>query len=151
MQCRYLTGGKLRGKTDVYSFGIVLLQLITARPASAVVGDNRRINIADWVRETLSKEVHGDISSVIDHSIRGHCDLVSVRKVAELALRCAERDVHARPTMTEVVAELEALQQQQRDDGASSATGTSGSSAMAEDDEAAVAGAHEVVPLAEAQ
>jgi hypothetical protein len=138
MQCRYLKAGELRGKTDVYSFGIVLLQLITSRPTYAVGGgDNRRINIADWVRETLSKEVHGAISSVIDSGIRGHCDLVAVRKVAELALRCAEReDVHARPTM----AELEALQQ--RDDGASSATGTSGSSAMAEDDEAAVAGAH---------
>jgi hypothetical protein len=145
--CRYLKAGELRGKTDVYSFGIVLLQLITSRPTSAVDGNKRHINIADWVREMLSEGGSG-ISSVIDSSIRGHCDLVAVLKVAELALRCAQReDVHARPTMTEVVAELEALQQ--RDDGASSAAGTSCSSAMAEDDETAVAGAHEVVQLAE--
>lgn len=139
----------------MYSFGIVLLQLITSRPTTVVVGDNRRVNIGDWVRERLSEggsgSQRGDISSVIEPSIRGHCDLVAVRKVAEIALRCAEsKDVHARPTMTEVVAELEALQQQRRDDGASSAAGTSGGSAMAEeeDDEAAV---HEVVQLAEAQ
>lgn len=147
----------------MYSFGIVLLQLITSRPTSIVVvdGNNRRsISIADWVRDVLaesgsgSQHRQGDISSVIDPSIRGgHCDLVDVRKVAELALRCAEReDFHARPTMTEVVAELEALAlQQQRDDGPASGAGTSGSSssAMAEDDEP-VAGSHEVVQLAEA-
>jgi hypothetical protein len=138
--CRYLKAGELRGKTDVYSFGIVLLQLITSRPTCAVDGNKRHINIADWVREMLSEGGSG-ISSVIDSSIRGHCDLVAVLKVAE------REDVHARPTMTEVVAELEALQQ--RDDGASSAAGTSCSSAMAEDDETAVAGAHEVVQLAE--
>jgi hypothetical protein len=152
MACRYLKAGELRGKTDVYSFGIVLLVLITAGPTTVVVG-NKHVNIADWVREMLlsqgaSAGSHGDISSVIDHSIRGHCDLVSVRKVAELALRCAQReDVHGRPTMAEVVAELEALQQ--RDDGASEA-GTSGCSAMAEeeDDEPV---AEEVGQLTEAQ
>ncbi|XP_066334299.1 receptor-like protein kinase At3g21340 [Miscanthus floridulus] len=151
----YLKAGELRGKTDVYSFGIVLLVLITARPTSVVVG-NKHVNIADWVREVLSQDRsgrhHGDISSVIDHSIRGHCDLDSARKLVELALRCAQReDVHARPTMAEVVVELEALQQP--DDGASAA-GTSGCSAMAEeedDEAAAAAGVHEVVQLAEAQ
>jgi hypothetical protein len=142
----------------VYSFGIVLLVLITARPTTVVVGD-KHVNIADWVWEMLSQDGsgrHGDISSVIDHSIRGHCDLISALKVAELALRCTQReDVHACPTMAEVVAELEALQQQlQRDDDGASAAGTSGCPAMAEeeeDDEAAVAGVHEVVELAEAQ
>lgn len=149
MQCRYLKAGEVRGKTDVYSFGVVLLQLITSRPA---VDSNKR-HIADWVREMLSEGGSG-ISSVIDHKIRDHCDLVSVRKVAELALRCTQcDDFQARPTMAVVVAELEALQQ--RDNEASSSAGTSGS-AMAreeEDDEpAAVAGVHEVVvQLAEQQ
>uniref|UniRef100_K3ZHC4 non-specific serine/threonine protein kinase n=1 Tax=Setaria italica TaxID=4555 RepID=K3ZHC4_SETIT len=127
----YLRAGELRGKTDVYSFGIVLLVLITNRPACSVV-DNKHTNIADWVRASLG---HGrsrgqDVARVIDQRIRDHCDLNSVWKVVELALRCAQREeAHARPTMTEVVATLEALQREV----VASAAGTSSSSAMAED------------------
>lgn len=66
----------------------------------------------------------------------------------ELALRCAEHeDFNARPTMAEVVAELEALMLQRDDNDSASASasaaGTSGSSAMADDDEPA-AGVREV-------
>ncbi|RCV39702.1 hypothetical protein SETIT_8G244300v2 [Setaria italica] len=131
MDPEYLRAGELRGKTDVYSFGIVLLVLITNRPACSVV-DNKHTNIADWVRASLG---HGrsrgqDVARVIDQRIRDHCDLNSVWKVVELALRCAQREeAHARPTMTEVVATLEALQREV----VASAAGTSSSSAMAED------------------
>lgn len=131
MDPEYLRAGELRGKTDVYSFGIVLLVLITNRPACSVV-DNKHTNIADWVRASLG---HGrsrgqDVARVIDQKIRDHCDLNSVWKVVELALRCAQREeAHARPTMTEVVATLEALQREV----VASAAGTSSSSAMAED------------------
>jgi hypothetical protein len=129
--CRYLRFGELRGKTDVYSFGIVLLVLVTNRPAFA-----NDTNIPDWVRASLCRGTASrieNVAGVIDQRIRGHCDLNSVLKVVELALHCAQReDVHARPTMTEVVAALEALQREE-----ASAARTSGS-AMAEDEPAHV-------------
>lgn len=121
---RYMADGELRGKTDVYSFGILLLVLVANRPASCVV-DSETKGIADWVHETLllvdgGGACHDDhyyrISSVLDRRI-GCCDLDSVGKVLELALRCAHPDAHARPTMTDVVAELERLQ---REDGEAS-------------------------------
>ncbi|KAJ1277258.1 hypothetical protein BS78_05G281300 [Paspalum vaginatum] len=130
---QYLSsGGQVRGKTDVYSFGILLLVLITAKPASVPRDNNKDINIADLVRQrlfqgggggggrsrsrslSLSRRDENNIKSLLDPSILGHCDLSSAWKVADLALRCAQADdVGARPTMTEVVAELEALQRQE--------------------------------------
>ncbi|KAL6653521.1 hypothetical protein ACP70R_008445 [Stipagrostis hirtigluma subsp. patula] len=138
----YIFSHHLSDKADVYSFGIVLLVLITARPAIFKV-DNKEINIAEWVREKLSQGEGGvgsnnDVESVIDPRIRGDCDLNSVRKVAELAFRCIQREVvRARPTMSLVVAALmENLQLVK-----ASAAGTSGALVLHNEP---VAGADEV-------
>jgi hypothetical protein len=90
-------------------FGVVLLVLITGRPAIFTAANNaERINLVHWVQGRL---LEGDIETVIDPRIRGDCDVNSLWKVAELALRCTERAGRDRPTMAEVVEGLtESLQ-----------------------------------------
>ncbi|KQK11872.1 hypothetical protein BRADI_1g00260v3 [Brachypodium distachyon] len=96
----YHATAHLSEKSDVYSFGAVLLVLITGRPAYITVGETEGITIARWVEDRLSE---GDIEGVIDPRIQGDCDVNSVWKVADLALRCTKKVARERPTMTEVV------------------------------------------------
>nr|CAB3492162.1 unnamed protein product [Digitaria exilis] len=103
----YYNTSHLSEKSDVFSFGVVLLVLITGRPA-ITVDNNERTNVAHWVRGKLSE---ADIESVADLIIREDCDLNSLWKATELALRCTEPAGRDRPTMTEVMEALrESLQ-----------------------------------------
>lgn len=97
---RYYATSRLSQKSDVYSFGAVLLVLITGRPAIIIVSETERTTVTLWVEDRLSE---GDIEGVIDPRMQRDCDVNSVWKVAELALRCAKQAARERPTMAEVV------------------------------------------------
>ncbi|OAP14608.1 hypothetical protein AXX17_AT1G46060 [Arabidopsis thaliana] len=91
----------LTEKSDVYSFGIVILEIITNKP---VIDQNReKRHIAEWVGQMLTK---GDIKSITDPSLHGDYDSVSVWKAVELAMSCLNPSSTNRPTMTQVVFEL---------------------------------------------
>jgi len=88
--------------SDVYSFGVVLLELITGKPA--IVRDPEPISLIRWAQRRLSR---GDIEAVVDASMQGDYDVNSVWKAAETALKCTELNSLQRPTMTEVVVQLQ--------------------------------------------
>ncbi|KAG7594899.1 Protein kinase domain [Arabidopsis thaliana x Arabidopsis arenosa] len=91
----------LTEKSDVYSFGIVILEIITNKP---VIDQNReKRHIAEWVGQMLTK---GDIKSITDPSLHGDYDSGSVWKAVELAMSCLNPSSVNRPTMTQVVSEL---------------------------------------------
>ncbi|VYS48811.1 unnamed protein product [Arabidopsis thaliana] len=98
---RYYRTNWLTEKSDVYSFGIVILEIITNKP---VIDQNReKRHIAEWVGQMLTK---GDIKSITDPSLHGDYDSVSVWKAVELAMSCLNPSSTNRPTMTQVVFEL---------------------------------------------
>ncbi|XP_010462025.1 PREDICTED: probable LRR receptor-like serine/threonine-protein kinase At1g51820 [Camelina sativa] len=91
----------LTEKSDVYSFGIVLLEIITNRP---VIDQSReKPHIAEWVGVMLTK---GDINSIMDPSLNEDYDSGSVWKAVELAMTCLNPSSSRRPTMSQVVIEL---------------------------------------------
>ncbi|KAG8381309.1 hypothetical protein BUALT_Bualt06G0109000 [Buddleja alternifolia] len=81
-----IENGELTTESDVYSFGIVLLRLLTARPAEGVVRD---------VKCALER---GNLDTVLDMSA-GDWPLGQVKQLAYLALRCCERDRLDRPDL----------------------------------------------------
>jgi hypothetical protein len=83
----------------VYSFGIVLLEVVTGQPP--ILPES--VHIVQWARQRLAK---GDIESVVDGNMQGRYDLNSVWKVADLALRCTEQTSSQRPAMADVVVQL---------------------------------------------
>ncbi|XP_075110312.1 putative LRR receptor-like serine/threonine-protein kinase At1g06840 isoform X2 [Nicotiana tabacum] len=94
----YFFTHKLTEKSDVYSLGIVFLELLTGmRPIS----HGRNI-----VREVNAACQSGTMASVIDRSI-GPYSSDCVKKFLDLALRCSLDEQKDRPTMLEVVRELE--------------------------------------------
>ncbi|XP_010545648.1 PREDICTED: probable LRR receptor-like serine/threonine-protein kinase At1g51860 [Tarenaya hassleriana] len=91
----------LTEKSDVFSFGVVLLEIITNRP---VIDQSReRAHIGEWVGLMLTR---GDINSIVDQKLQGDFDQNSIWKAVETAMACLNPSSARRPTMTQVVVEL---------------------------------------------
>ncbi|KAJ3691288.1 hypothetical protein LUZ61_020452 [Rhynchospora tenuis] len=97
----YYTLHQLSEKSDVFSFGVVLLEIVTGRPP--IITGTEGGNLVEWVHRKLSI---GDIKSIVDPRIQEKYDVNSVWKVTELACKCTEYASSRRPTMTVVAAEL---------------------------------------------
>ncbi|XP_044359032.1 putative leucine-rich repeat receptor-like protein kinase At2g19210 [Triticum aestivum] len=93
---------QLTAKSDVYSFGVVLLEMVTGKPA--VVREATPISIIHWSRQRMAR---GNIESVVDARMCGIYDINSVWKVVEIALKCTAYVSPQRPTMTDVVDQLQ--------------------------------------------
>ncbi|OEL26035.1 Receptor-like protein kinase [Dichanthelium oligosanthes] len=98
----YYATGKPTTKSDVYSFGVVVLQVVTGRPA--VLRDPEPTSIIQWSRQRLAR---GNIEGVVDPRMRGDHDVNGVWKAADIALKCTAQSSAQRPTMTDVVAQLQ--------------------------------------------
>ncbi|VAH65172.1 unnamed protein product [Triticum turgidum subsp. durum] len=92
---------QLTVKTDVYSFGIVLLEIITGQ--SPVFMDPQTVHLPNWVRQKIAK---GSIRDVVDKKLLDQYDASSLQGAVDLALNCVENAAIDRPTMTEVVSRL---------------------------------------------
>ncbi|KAK0597275.1 hypothetical protein LWI29_023585 [Acer saccharum] len=97
----YYISGRLTEKSDVYSFGVVLLELITSK--TVIEKSHERIHISQWVSFMLAK---GDIKNVVDPRLHGDFDINSVWKAIEIATACVSPNSAKRPTMAQVVMEL---------------------------------------------
>jgi serine/threonine protein kinase len=95
---RYYLSNQLSAKSDVFSFGVVLLEIITGRPP--IVAGIEEGNLVQWVHHKLSG---GDIESIVDPKIQYKYKINSVWKVTELACKCTEHTSSKRPTMSTVV------------------------------------------------
>ncbi|GAA0183152.1 hypothetical protein LIER_30619 [Lithospermum erythrorhizon] len=99
----YYETSRLTEKSDIYSFGIVLLEIVTGRPA--IQRNNEPTHIITWV---TSEIVKGDLSNIVDPKLQGDYDINSIWKVLEVAMSCVARKSTRRPTMNFVVIELNA-------------------------------------------
>ncbi|XP_045807065.1 receptor-like protein kinase [Trifolium pratense] len=92
---------------DVYSYGVVLLELITRKKVVDPLF-MEGTDIVGWVRLLWSET--GEINQIVDSSLVNECldtnIMENVTKVLMLALRCTEKDPHKRPTMTDVTKQL---------------------------------------------
>ncbi|KAF8647591.1 hypothetical protein HU200_065221 [Digitaria exilis] len=98
----YFLTHKLTDKSDVYSLGVVFLELLTGMQP---ISHGRNI-----VREVLAANQSGMIFSVVDNRM-GSYPAECVERFAALALRCCQDETDLRPSMVEVVRELEAIWQ----------------------------------------
>nr|QAS62453.1 leucine-rich repeat receptor-like protein kinase [Sedum alfredii] len=99
----YCNSQKLSEKSDVFSYGVVLLEIITGQPVISKSRDE--FHIAKWVSNLLN--IQGDVKLIIDQRIQAdEYDENSVWKAVELAMKCVSTTSDKRPTMSEVVIEL---------------------------------------------
>ncbi|GLT63591.1 hypothetical protein SLA2020_361470 [Shorea laevis] len=104
----YGVTGRVTRKVDVFSFGIILMELITGRKALDETHSEDSLHIVAWFRRMhMNKDT---FQQAIDPTIELDEDtLASISKVAELASHCSGEDPNQRPDMAHTVNVLSSL------------------------------------------
>lgn len=100
----YAMTGHLLVKSDVYSYGVVLLELLTGRKPVDLSQPPGQENLVAWARPLLTTKM--GLESIIDPSLGPNIPFDSVSKVAAISSMCVQPEVSHRPFMGEVVQAL---------------------------------------------
>uniref|UniRef100_A0A5B7AKS7 non-specific serine/threonine protein kinase n=1 Tax=Davidia involucrata TaxID=16924 RepID=A0A5B7AKS7_DAVIN len=101
----YLSTGQSSEKTDVFGFGILLLELITGQRALEFgKAANQKGAMLDWV-----KKIHQEkkLDLLVDKDLKNNYDRIEVGEMVQVALLCTQYLPGHRPKMSEVVRMLE--------------------------------------------
>uniref|UniRef100_A0A0D9WTK1 Protein kinase domain-containing protein n=1 Tax=Leersia perrieri TaxID=77586 RepID=A0A0D9WTK1_9ORYZ len=99
----YYTHGIVDEKTDVFAFGVFLLEVMTGR--KPVDGSHK--SLLSWARPFLNE---GKIESLVDPRIGSDYDGEQARRLAFVASLCIRSSAAWRPSMTEVLELLEGVE-----------------------------------------
>ncbi|XP_041004215.1 probable serine/threonine-protein kinase PBL7 isoform X1 [Juglans microcarpa x Juglans regia] len=102
----YATSGKLTMKSDIYSFGVVLLELITGRKALDV-SHGRDRQLVEWARPIFNER--NKYVQLADPLLRGQFSESVLKKAVDVAILCLQEKANNRPSMQDVVAALNYL------------------------------------------
>ncbi|KAG6489798.1 putative leucine-rich repeat receptor-like serine/threonine-protein kinase At2g14440 isoform X2 [Zingiber officinale] len=98
----YLLNGRVSKASDVYGFGIILLEMISGQ--LPIVHGEEQHHIVDWISQRIARE-----ANFVDTSMNECYDPSSVWKVLQLALSCTTLSASRRPLMAEVVIRLKEI------------------------------------------
>ncbi|EFJ26019.1 hypothetical protein SELMODRAFT_15419, partial [Selaginella moellendorffii] len=100
----YFRRQQLTEKSDVYSFGVVLMEVVCARPAINPALPRDQVSIAEWA---LHWQKLGRLSNIMDPRLAGDCTPESLQKFGEIAERCLADRGSERPSIGDVLWNLE--------------------------------------------
>ncbi|XP_052193004.1 serine/threonine-protein kinase PCRK1 isoform X3 [Diospyros lotus] len=97
----YVQTGRLTAKSDVWSFGVVLYELITGRRAVERNLPRSEQKLLEWVRPYISDSKKFYL--ILDPRLEGQYCIKSAQKLAHLANKCLVKQPKSRPKMSVVV------------------------------------------------
>ncbi|XVF67143.1 hypothetical protein PTKIN_Ptkin10aG0096900 [Pterospermum kingtungense] len=101
----YVATGHLYVKSDVYGFGVVLVEIITGLRALDLNRPSGQHQLVDWIKPYLSER--RKLKTIMDHRLEGKYPSKAAYRIAQLALKCLESEPKNRPSMKEVLETLE--------------------------------------------
>ncbi|XP_023910657.2 probable receptor-like protein kinase At1g80640 [Quercus suber] len=100
----YLLDGKLTDKSDVYAFGVVLLELLTGRKPLENLAPGQCLSIVTWAMPQLTDR--SKLPKIVDPVIRNMMDLKHLYQVAAVAVLCVQTEPSYRPLITDILHSL---------------------------------------------
>ncbi|XP_022722442.1 PTI1-like tyrosine-protein kinase 3 isoform X2 [Durio zibethinus] len=102
----YAMTGQLTQKSDVYSYGVVLLELLTGRKPVDHTMPRGQQSLVTWATPRLSED---KVKQCVDPKLKGEYPPKGVAKLAAVAALCVQYEAEFRPNMSIVVKALQPL------------------------------------------
>ncbi|KAL4297249.1 hypothetical protein GQ457_12G020590 [Hibiscus cannabinus] len=104
----YVLTGKLTDKSDVYSYGVMLLELITGRRPIIELESSVNHSLVDWARPLLARALEdNDFETLVDPRLNGAYNNSEMATMVSCAAACIRQSAWLRPRMIQVVRALE--------------------------------------------
>ncbi|XP_040992284.1 probable serine/threonine-protein kinase PBL5 [Juglans microcarpa x Juglans regia] len=109
----YAMTGQLTVKSDIYSFGVVLLELITGRKAIDPAKTAREQNLVAWARPLFKDRKR--FSQMVDPLLQGQYPMRGLYQALAISAMCVQEQPNMRPVIGDVVTALNYLASQKYD------------------------------------
>ncbi|KAL6536028.1 hypothetical protein OROHE_012872 [Orobanche hederae] len=100
----YANTGLLNEKSDIYSFGVLLLEAVTGRDPVDYGRPADEVNLVEWLKMMVGNR---RAEEVVDPNLEVRPTTRALKRALLVALRCVDPDSEKRPKMSQVVRMLE--------------------------------------------
>jgi serine/threonine protein kinase len=105
----WISGSAITPKVDVYSYGMMLLEIVSGRRNTAEGCTSNGEHTTYFPVQVTRKLLEGDVESLVDQELYRDFDLQEVETICKLACWCIQDNEVDRPTMGEAVQILEGV------------------------------------------
>lgn len=109
----YACTGMLNEKSDIYSFGILIMEIITGRSPVDYSRPPGEVNLVDWLKTMVGNR---KAEEVVDPKLPERPSSKALKRLILVALRCVDPDAQKRPKMGHVIHMLESEDLLSRDE-----------------------------------
>ncbi|KAL9253220.1 putative receptor-like protein [Drosera capensis] len=109
----YANSGLLNEKSDIYSFGVLVLESITGREPVDYARPPSEVNLVEWLKQMVGAR---RAEEVVDPALEARPSTRALKRALLVALKCIDPDPEKRPKMGQVVRMLEVDEFPQRED-----------------------------------